>query len=294
MRIEIDTNSGFCFGVTNAIEMAENILDHEEYMYCLGDIVHNNEEVKRLKDRGLITINRNDLKNLKDATVLIRAHGEPPETYEIAKQNNIRLIDSTCPVVLRLQEKIKQVYEETKEINGQIVIYGKHGHAEVNGLIGQTENNAIVVMDLDDLKKIDYDKPIHLFSQTTRKYQDYKYIRELIKKNKIKYSGTTKDLVIHDTICPRVSGREPGLAEFARKHDVIIFVSGKKSSNGKMLFKVCKNHNDSSYFVSKPDEIDKKWFENVSSVGISGATSTPTWIMQKVADKIQNISYAKI
>lgn len=287
MKIEIDTTSGFCFGVTNAIKMAENILNEKQSMYCLGDIVHNNEEVERLNNSGLITIDHEEFKKLKDVTVLIRAHGEPPSTYETAKKNDIKLIDATCPVVLRLQEKIKQVYNQIKKQNGQIVIFGKHGHAEVNGLLGQTDDTAIVVMNPEELEKIDFSKPLHVFSQTTRRYQEYKNISDLIRKKKIEKSGYDEELIIHDTICPRVSGREPGLAEFAKKHDVIVFVSGKKSSNGKMLYKVCKTHNDFSYFVNKPDKIRKDWFKNANSVGVSGATSTPMWLMQQVYDKIK-------
>jgi 4-hydroxy-3-methylbut-2-enyl diphosphate reductase len=289
MKIEIDPNAGFCFGVTNAIEMAEDILEHQEHLYCLGDIVHNNEEVKRLEALGLKSIDHEEFKNLKDTTVLIRAHGEPPSTYETARKNNIRLIDATCPVVLRLQDRINNVYQKIRQEGGQIVIYGKHGHAEVNGLMGQTNDSAIVVVDSDELDKIDYSKPIHLFSQTTRKYSGYNQIKDQIVKRLQDKIGNTDNLIVYNTICPRVSGREPGLAEFARDHDVIVFVSGKKSSNGKLLFKICKTHNDLSYFVSETEEIKPEWFNNAKSVGISGATSTPMWLMQDVAAAIKNL-----
>lgn len=289
MKIEIDPNAGFCFGVTNAIEMAEDILRQQDNLYCLGDIVHNNEEVDRLESLGLKSITQGELEELKDTIVLIRAHGEPPSTYGIAKRNNIQLIDATCPVVLRLQERIKEVYRKTRAEGGQIIIYGKHGHAEVNGLMGQTNDTAIVVMDDDDLEKIDFSKPAHLFSQTTRKYSGYSRIKEKIQSRFRETHGDDSMLVVYNSICPRVSGREPGLAEFSKKHDVIIFVSGEKSSNGKMLFKICKSNNESSYFVSKPEDIKPEWFASAGSVGISGATSTPMWLMKQVADKINNI-----
>src|SRR6056297_690244 len=289
MTIEIDPNSGFCFGVTNSIEMAEDILEHQEHLYCLGDIVHNNVEVSRLEAHGLKSINHEEFSDLKDTTVLIRAHGEPPSTYETARKNNIRLIDATCPVVLRLQDRINNIYHKIRNEGGQIVIYGKHGHAEVNGLMGQTNDSAIVVVDSDELDKIDYSKPIHLFSQTTRKYSGYEHIKDQIIKRLQTENQPSDNLIIYNTICPRVSGREPGLADFARDHDVIIFVSGRKSSNGKMLFKICKTHNEFSYFVSEPEDIKPEWFNNVKSVGISGATSTPMWLMQDVATAIKNL-----
>ncbi|MDA3910320.1 MAG: 4-hydroxy-3-methylbut-2-enyl diphosphate reductase [Bacteroidales bacterium] len=285
MKIELDPNSGFCFGVTNAIKMAEDILGDNETLFCLGDIVHNNVEVNRLKDLGLISINHEEYAKLHDTSVLIRAHGEPPSTYEIAKKQNIQLIDATCPVVLRLQDKIERLGKQIFSNGGQVVIYGKHGHAEVVGLIGQTGGKAIVVMDENDLKKVDFNQPIHLFSQTTRKIKDYQEIAAVIR-NKMK---NPEYLSIHNSICPSVSGREPELKEFAKNHDIIIFVSGEKSSNGKMLFKVCKEANSNAYFVSKPDDINATWFTNMNSVGISGATSTPWWLMEQVAETIKNI-----
>ncbi|MEA1874167.1 MAG: 4-hydroxy-3-methylbut-2-enyl diphosphate reductase [Bacteroidota bacterium] len=285
MKISLDPNSGFCFGVTNAINMAEEILKDNETLYCLGDIVHNNVEVSRLKDLGLISINHEEYVKLHDTSVLIRAHGEPPSTYEIAKKQNIQLIDSTCPVVLRLQDKIKQLGKQLFANGGQIVIYGKHGHAEVVGLIGQTDGKAIVVMDENDLKKVDFNRPIHLFSQTTRKIQDYREIAAIIQQR----MKSPEELTVHNSICPSVSGRELELKGFAKNHDIIIFVSGEKSSNGKMLYKVCKEANPNAYFVSKPDDIKASWFANKNYVGISGATSTPWWLMEEVAETIEKL-----
>ncbi len=290
MKIEIDKNSGFCFGVTNAIEVAENILSKNKPLYCLGDIVHNSMEVDRLSNLGLISIDYEEFKQLKDVIVLIRAHGEPPSTYQMAKERNIILIDATCPVVLKLQERIKRANKKMFDVEGQIVIYGKHGHAEVVGLVGQTSKNAVVVMNENDLDKINFDKPIHLFSQTTRKMNEYNQMAEIIK-NRMTHP---EDLVVHKTVCPSVSGREPELKEFAKKHDIIIFVSGVKSSNGRMLFKVCKEVNERSYFVSKAEELQKQWFYNAESVGVSGATSTPSWLMKQVSETIKKITDDKI
>ncbi len=285
MKIELDPNSGFCFGVTNAIKMAEDILDNQDILYCLGDIVHNNVEVNRLKELGLISINHEEYATLHDTSVLIRAHGEPPLTYDIAEKQNIYLIDATCPVVLRLQDRIKRLDEQIFSDGGQVVIYGKHGHAEVVGLIGQTDGKAIVVMDENDLKRVDFSRPVHLFSQTTRKIKDYQEIALLIRKR----MTNPENLTVHNSICPSVSGREPELKEFAKTHDIIIFVSGEKSSNGKMLSKVCKEANTNTFFVSKPEDIKVSWFTNMNSVGISGATSTPWWLMERVAETIKNL-----
>ncbi len=290
MKIELDPNSGFCFGVTNAINMAEDILLNQEKLYCLGDIVHNNVEVKRLQKLGLISINHEQYKTLSNTSVLIRAHGEPPSTYEIAKKKNIILIDATCPVVLKLQDRIKRLGQEVFANNGQVVIYGKHGHAEVVGLIGQTAGKAIVVMDKQDLDKIDFTKSIHLFSQTTRKITEYHEIATAIRER----MDNPEELKVHNSICPSVSGREPELKDFAKAHDIIIFVSGEKSSNGKMLFKVCKAANQNSHFVSKPEDIQSEWFNEIETVGISGATSTPWWLMEEVAEKLRTYNYDKI
>ena len=287
MIITIDKYSGFCFGVVYAIQMAEDILKHEESLYCLGDIVHNNKEVERLNAIGLKIINHKELQNLKDCTVLIRAHGEPPETYKIALDNNIQLLDASCPVVLKLQNKIKEGYEQLKDIDGQILIYGKEGHAEVTGLLGQTKGKAIIITTINDLEKVDFSRPIYIYSQTTKSPKAYEQITAEIKKrinliddNQIKY-------IVHDTLCRQVSGREPQLKQFARDNDVIVFVSGKKSSNGKMLFQSCKTENSDSYFISDLDELNHEWFSGVKKVGICGATSTPRWLMEDVKKCIE-------
>ena len=284
MNVEIDNNSGFCFGVVYAIQRAEEELAKNEKLYCLGDIVHNNVEVKRLESKGLITIDNEEFKKLHNCKVLIRAHGEPAETYKIALKNNITLIDASCPVVLRLQNKIKNGFDNfTNPDQGQIVIYGKKGHAEVNGLVGQTQGKAIVVSSLDDLDKIDFSKPINIYSQTTKSPEGFNLIIKEIEKRINK-----KDIsfISNDTICRQVSSRDKKLRNFAKKHNVIIFVSGKKSSNGKMLFEVCKKENPQTYFVSDYDDVNADWFANTNSVGICGATSTPKWLMEKIADKI--------
>lgn len=281
MIIEIDPNSGFCFGVVNAIKKAEEILAKDNSLFCIGDIVHNNIEVDRLKDQGLNTINHEEFEDLKNKKVLFRAHGEPPASYIKAKENNIEVIDASCPVVLNLQKRIKKTYQERKENEGQILIYGKKGHAEVNGLVGQTEGRAIVIERVDDLKDIDWNKPVVLFSQTTKTISGFKEISEVLKLQ------CQNELKINDTICRKVSNRMPDIREFAKKHDVVIFVSGKKSSNGKLLFDVCKQENTQSYFVSHPDEIEMTWFSKAKSIGISGATSTPSWLMKQIAKNIK-------
>jgi 4-hydroxy-3-methylbut-2-enyl diphosphate reductase len=287
MKVEIDDNSGFCFGVVNAIQLAEKELEKSELLYCLGDIVHNSAEVDRLKTKGLVTINHDELKTLKNCKVLLRAHGEPPETYKIALENNIQLIDASCPVVLRLQKNIKTGFDDILDKGGQVVIYGKEGHAEVNGLVGQTNGRAIVIGGEDDLTKIDFSKPINLFSQTTKSIEGFYKIEKEIRKRMIEVQGNDDVLLIsNDTICRQVSHRQPQLREFVKNHDVVVFVSGKKSSNGKMLYQVCKDENDNTYFVSDETELDKSWFIKASSVGICGATSTPRWLMEKIAKSI--------
>ena len=291
LKITVDPKSGFCFGVVYAIEMAENILKDDNKLYCLGDIVHNNREVDRLNNLGLEIIDHKRLSELNDCKVLIRAHGEPPSTYEIALKNNIELLDASCPVVLKLQHQIKEGYETIKKIDGQVIIYGKEGHAEVTGLVGQTNGEAIIVTTKDDISKIDFEKPIYIYSQTTKSPKAFKDIVDEIKKELIAL-GKDVDLkfVVHDTLCRQVSGREPQLKAFASDNDVIVFVSGTKSSNGKMLFLSCKEQNKQSYFVSDTKEIDENWFKNSNSVGICGATSTPRWLMDEVADHIKQIS----
>ncbi len=288
MNIEIDSNSGFCFGVVKAIETAEKELETGKSLYCLGDIVHNDAEVKRLEDKGLKTISHDDFKSLKDTTVLLRAHGEPPATYEIAKQNNINLIDASCPIVLNLQKKIDNAYIDFKKVNGQIVIFGKEGHAEVIGLLGHTENRGIVISEIKDLYKIDFSKPINIFSQTTKSRSSYhEIIEEIRTRIEKEQDGKNINYITNDSTCRAVSNRDVYLKEFAVKHDIIIFVSGKKSSNGKLLFEVCKKQNERSYFVSNTDELNSSWFNKSDSVGICGATSTPDWLMQKIESAIQ-------
>jgi 4-hydroxy-3-methylbut-2-enyl diphosphate reductase len=289
MQVTVDANSGFCFGVVYAIQMAEDQLEKSDELYCLGDIVHNNMEVERLESKGLKIITHEQLKNLKNSTVLIRAHGEPPETYKIAVENNIELIDASCPVVLKLQNRIRSGYEHLGE--GQIVVYGKEGHAEVNGLVGQTNGKAIIVNSIEDLNKVDFSKPIQFFSQTTQSTDGFKEMKEEINRRRTE-AGCVDEITFesNDTLCRQVSNREPQLREFAKKHNVILFVSGKKSSNGKVLYHICKEENPQSYFVSTFDEVDLSWIENVESVGICGATSTPMWLMEEVAEKIKNLA----
>ena len=280
MKIEIDNNSGFCFGVMRATTTAETELAKEQPLYCLGDIVHNGQEVERLTKLGLITIDHTQLENLHNARVLLRAHGEPPHTYELAKKNNITIIDATCPVVLKLQQKIKQAY--IKHPDAQIVIYGKIGHAEVIGLEGQTEGNAIVVEDENDLHKIDFNKPIILFSQTTKSIEGFNKLVEIIK------TKITDNLHFeyHDTICRNVANRIPNIKEFASQFDVVLFVAGAKSSNGKVLFNECLSVNPRTYLVSSAEELNPEWLKDVESIGICGATSTPKWLMETIKQKV--------
>lgn len=293
VKITIDKNSGYCFGVEYAIDMAENELEKGETLYCLGDIVHNSMEVSRLAAKGLIVIEKDDLANLHDCKVLIRAHGEPPETYKTALQNNIELIDASCPVVLKLQNRVKHEFDRIQAKGGHMVIYGQKGHAEVIGLNGQINNQATVVTSVEELEALDYSKPISLFSQTTKSTKGFQKIVSTIEQ-KIKEAQTDSDLAevfdANDSICRQVSNREPQLTQFATEFDVILFVSGKKSSNGKALFSVCKNLNDKSYFIENETEIEPEWILSAQSIGISGATSTPMWLMEKVAHKVSEIS----
>ncbi len=291
MNVTIDPNSGFCFGVVYAIQMAEDELDATGKLYCLGDIVHNNMEVDRLKAKGLQIINHDDLADLHDCKVLIRAHGEPPSTYELALKNNIELIDASCPVVLKLQNRVKTSFEGIHD-DAQIVIYGQPGHAEVNGLVGQTDGRAIVVFEEKDLDNIDYDKPVHFFSQTTKSTIGFEKMVRDIQERIVKHKGSLEegDFVTNDTLCRQVSNREPQLKRFATAYEVVVFVSGRKSSNGKALHAVCKNVNPDSYFVSSADEIDAEWFNGKQTVGIAGATSTPMWLMEQVKEKIEQLA----
>ena len=283
IKVEIDEGSGFCFGVVTAIHKAEEELAKGETLYCLGDIVHNSREVERLKAMGLITINRDEFRQLRNAKVLLRAHGEPPETYQIAHKNNIEIIDATCPVVLRLQKRIKQEFRKEDFEAKQIVIYGKNGHAEVLRLVGQTGGQAIVIESAEEAKKLDFTKSIRLFSQTTKSLDEFQEIVEYIKLH-ISPDATFE---YYDTICRQVANRMPNLREFAATHDLIFFVSGKKSSNGKMLFEECLKVNANSHLIDNEKEIDPTLLRNVKSIGVCGATSTPKWLMEKIHDHIQ-------
>lgn len=291
MKVEIDSNSGFCFGVVTAINKAEAEMNKSGRLYCLGDIVHNAREVERLQDKGLKTITHTDLSNLKDVKVLLRAHGEPPQTYETARRNNIEIIDATCPVVLQLQRRIKQTYDEgvESEKNGGkkplIVIYGKNGHAEVNGLVGQTNGEAVVIQDKEGLDSIDFSRDIILYSQTTKSIEGFKEIVEEI--NKRKKEGKFE---YYDTICRQVANRMQKMKEFAKSHDVIFFVSGAKSSNGKVLYEMCKDVNARTFLISDEDQLDFSLLEGAETVGVCGATSTPLWLMQKIAQAIESHS----
>lgn len=287
IQIEIDKDSGFCFGVTTAIEKAEYELNrmsmltnHNCTLYCLGDIVHNGMEVERLHAQGLKTINHEELRKLHDVKVLLRAHGEPPETYEIAQKNNIEIIDATCPVVLQLQRRIKKQFDNNPD--AQIVIFGKNGHAEVLGLVGQTKSHAIVIESFDDVVKLDFNRDIYLYSQTTKSLDEFHRIIEYIQ-NHISENAYFKSF---DTICRQVANRMPNISSFAVKHDLILFVSGRKSSNGKVLFNECKSINSNSYQIESAREIEWSWFENIKTVGICGATSTPKWLMEECRDYI--------
>lgn len=283
--IELDKDSGFCFGVVNAIDKAEEELEKEEVLYCLGDIVHNSKEVDRLNAKGLITINHEKMKELRNVKVLLRAHGEPPTTYELAEKNGITIIDATCPVVLRLQKKIKKIYQESINQNAQIVIFGKNGHAEVNGLIGQTDGTGIVIENKEDLTKVDFKRDIYLFSQTTKSIDLFNEIIEEIKQN----ISDKAEFKFFDTICRQVANRLPNIRKFAKNHDAVFFVSGKKSSNGKVLFEECRKVNEATFFISDENDIDSEMLKNCSSIGICGATSTPKWLMENVYEKINSL-----
>jgi len=291
MVVEIDKQSGFCFGVQNAVEIAEKALLKGEKVFSLGPIVHNDKEVDRLSSLGLASIDREQFRDLKNCKVLIRAHGEPPETYDIAEKNNITIIEATCPIVKRLQSKIRETWIRTREGNGQVVIFGKPGHAEVVGLLGQINNEGILISGDEDFSKIDISKPVYLFAQTTMSVKEYSnladILRKMLEENGIADPG--KNLIVNKTICGQVSNREPHLKEFAKKHDTIIFVSGRQSSNGKILYSVCKNVNPDTHFVSSHEELDKSWFINKNSIGICGATSTPKWLIENIRDIISNI-----
>lgn len=285
-HIEIDADSGFCFGVVTAIRKAEEELDARGSLYCLGDIVHNSNEVERLRAKGLRTITHSELKELRNVKVLLRAHGEPPATYIAAQERNIEIIDATCPVVLQLQKRIKAAWEESSHSANPplILIYGKPGHAEVNGLVGQTHGDAVVLQSIDDLDAIDMDRDILLYSQTTKSLTGFSEIIEEIRKRK--RAGSFR---YFDTICRRVAGRIPKIRDFATAHEAIVFVSGRKSSNGKALFEECQRVNSRTFFISTPEDIDPEWLRGASSIGICGATSTPRWLMETVKEQIHRL-----
>ncbi len=280
LKIEIDSGSGFCFGVTTAIQKAEEELAKGNALYCLGDIVHNGMECDRLRQMGLITIDHEQMAQLHDVKVLLRAHGEPPATYELARRNNIEIIDATCPVVLKLQQRIKKQYDTG---DGQIVIFGKEGHAEVLGLVGQTAGNAIVIEHFDDVKQLDFTRDIFLYSQTTKSLDEFHRIIDYIQSH-IVPTATFKSF---DTICRSVANRMPNISQFAARHDLILFVCGRKSSNGKVLFNECLRVNPNTHLIEGPEEIDPSWLKGIETVGICGATSTPKWLMEQCLDAIR-------
>ena len=282
-KIEIDNGSGFCFGVTPAISKAETELAKGNTLYCLGDIVHNGMECERLKNMGLITINHEEVKKLHNVKVLLRAHGEPPETYALAKENNIEIIDATCPVVLQLQRRIKRQYDNNQ--SAQIVIFGKPGHAEVLGLVGQTNSQAKVIAHFDDVETLDFGKDIYLYSQTTKSLDEFHRIIEYIQDH-ISPTATFRSF---DTICRQVANRMPNVSGFASRHDLVLFVCGRKSSNGRVLYNECKRINPNSYQIEDPSEIQAEWLKGVVSIGICGATSTPKWLMEQCKEKIEEI-----
>lgn len=283
MRIVIDDNSGFCFGVVRAIGEAESALQRHGEVYSLGDIVHNRIEVQRLEALGLHTVTHSDISNLGGRTLLIRAHGEPPATYRLAQAQGVNLVDATCPVVARLQRRVREAYDKMRQVGGSVVLLGKRGHAEVVGLTGQVDDDVVVVERMEDLDSIDFSRPIYMLSQTTQSIDLFEALgREVMRRSEMPDS-----VVLDDTICRRVAGREPLLAEFSKSVDVVLFVAGRKSSNGKVLYDVCRRHNSRAYNIEEASEIDASWLEGVESVGICGATSTPRWLMERVAESIE-------
>lgn len=290
MKVTIDPFSGFCFGVVRAIGEAEEALKRREVVYCLGDIVHNRVEVQRLENMGLKTISHQDIANLGGQTMLIRAHGEPPYTYELANSVGIEVIDATCPVVARLQRLVREAYSKMKSVGGRVVLLGKRGHAEVIGLTGQVGDDVVVVERLEDLDGLNYMQPIYLLSQTTQSIELFESIAEHIRERMT--DGV--EFVVNDTICRRVAGREQGLKEFSKSVDVVLFVCGKKSSNGRVLSDVCRSANSACYNIEEASEIKAEWFEGVESVGICGATSTPRWLMEDVAQAVATMTGAEI
>ncbi|MCL2416418.1 MAG: 4-hydroxy-3-methylbut-2-enyl diphosphate reductase [Bacteroidales bacterium] len=286
MIVDIEQHSGFCFGVVSAIERAEKELENDKFLYCLGDIVHNSAEVERLAKCGLHVISHEEFAKLSNCKVLIRAHGEPPETYAIAEIQNIMLIDATCPIVLKLQQRIREGYQDMQKVDGQVVIFGKPGHAEVAGLEGQTEHHAIVIDDDSDLKNISFSKPIRLYSQTTKSKEGY----ENLQKNIQTKLNKDIDFIAFDTICKQVANRAKELCDFCKNYQLILFVCGKNSSNGQYLFNLCKKANPNTQFISDAFELKSEWLESVDRVGICGATSTPMWLMEQVAESVVAIA----
>ena len=288
MQVVVDEKAGFCSGVVAAIQAAENHLHRSEKLYCLGDIVHNNEEVERLSAQGLEVITYEQFSQLHDTKVLIRAHGEPPSTYRTARKNNIQLIDATCPIVLALQKKIRNGYEEMKNVGGQVVIFGKKGHAEVIGLNGQTDNTAVVISDMADIEQIDFRNPVRMYSQTTQNKEQYEHLIQTVKQRCKEVDND--NVLFFNTICGRVSNRVKELTEFVASVDIVVFVSGRNSSNGKYLYEHCKQVKNNTLLISGIDQLQKEYFVGVQKIGITGATSTPRWLMEKVANWLnQNV-----
>lgn len=285
MTIEIDQGSGFCFGVTRAIGKAEEELAGEERLYCLGDIVHNGKECDRLQQMGLVTINHEQMKNIHNAKVLLRAHGEPPSTYALAREHGINLIDATCPVVLHLQERIKKEYDADTEHKKQIVIFGKNGHAEVLGLVGQTEETAIIIESADEVEKLDFSRDICLYSQTTMPLDEFRKIVDYVQQ----HISPEATFTYYDTICRQVANRMPNIRGFAHRHDAVLFVCGKKSSNGRVLFNECREANPRSYMIDTASEIEVRWLQGCESIGICGATSTPKWLMEECKIRVEQL-----
>lgn len=284
MEIEIEKQAGFCFGVTSAIKMSEKCLKDFGQLYCLGELVHNSMEINRLEKLGLKIIDVKDLENLHNCRVMIRAHGEPPSTYALAKRNNIEIFDATCPIVLKLQKDVKKAYEQCAMSEGQIVIFGKKGHAEVVGLCGQSENTAIVISSQKDIDKIDFTKPIYLFSQTTKNKEEFEELVQIIGK-KMSECGN-KQFYPTNSICKRMASRTKTLRDFADSVDALLFVSGRHSSNGNYLFDFCKQHKKETYFISEKEDIDIEELKKYNKIGISGATSTPMWLMEEIRDYV--------
>ena len=283
--VEIDSQSGFCFGVVNAIRKAEDRLDSEGTLYCLGDIVHNSLEVERLRRKGLHTLSHKEMEQLHKAHILFRAHGEPPATYRLASQNGLEIIDATCPVVLNLQKRIRTLYENSRQDGTQLLIFGKQGHSEVNGLVGQTDNTALVIERPEDLAQVDFGRPIAMFSQTTKSQEDYRRLVEAIQERL--QPGTS--FVYYDTICRHFANRVPNMRRFAAAHDAILFVSDAKSSNGKALLNACLETNSDTHFVSGPDDVQAGWLAGKTHIGVCGATSTPTWLMEQVKARAEQL-----